>query len=240
MRKRKLTRLGKLVLSVMAVCLAFGILFLIKPFMNRSSPVSQQTAGSAAVTAAPEDNAEYESKKQINSDYIGHLRFESGLIDQDVVQSGDNEKYLNLSWDLKQDTQGAAFMDYRNILSDQNLIIYGHYVYYDVTKMFSPLEQLTDQKNYEANKYISLELGDETRKYVVTDVFYYEMDNESLEYYYTAYGSDYFTEYYAAVKEKDFYDTGESLTPDDHWISLQTCVRDHDELREIVLARQIS
>lgn len=107
--------------------------------------------------------------------------------------------------------------------------------------MFTPLENLMDQNNYEANKYIDISFSStDKRKYVITDVFYYQMQSETLKYYKVNYDSDYFAQYYSAVKEADFYDTGESLTMDDHWISLQTCVRNHDELREIVLAKQVN
>jgi hypothetical protein len=71
------------------------------------------------------------------------------------------------------------------------MIIYGHYVYYDGTKMFTPLENLMDQNNceannYEANKYIDISFSStDKRKYVITDVFYYQMQSETLKYYNT-------------------------------------------------------
>lgn len=243
----RLTKYAKVLISLTAGCLILGALYYMKPIQlvqPKASPsATAETAASASASQAPVDDHEktYEANKQINPDYVGELAFDSGLVDQNVVQAADNEKYLTLSWDLKDSTSGAAFMDYRNTMDDQNLIIYGHYVYRDVTMMFSPLEQLKDQKNYEANKYIELKLGNnETRKYLITDVFLYTMDDQSLEYYYTNYGEDYFKEYYAAVKKADYYDTGETLSYSDKWLSLQTCVRDHDEQREIVLAKQVT
>lgn len=125
-------------------------------------------------------------------------------------------------------------------MSDQNLIIYGHFVYADESLMFGPLTQLKEESAYEANKTITLSLENETREYLITDVFYYVMDSETLQYYYTTYDADYFKTYYAAVKDADFYDTGESLTADDHWLTLQTCVRNRDDLRLIVLAKQVN
>ena len=55
---------------------------------------------------------------------------------------------------------GSIFMDYRNVLSDQNLIIYGHYfsTLYDKdvdrVKAFTPLEKLLDESNYKKNSKI--------------------------------------------------------------------------------------
>lgn len=247
MKKKKLTTFGKTLFALLIVAAIAIVLVLVKPWDRFKSAAPIETAeasasasASAAPTVDPSQTADYQSRKNTNPDYVGELAFESGLVDQNVVQSTDNDKYLNLSWDLQTSTHGAAFMDYRNTMDDQNLIIYGHFVYLDESLMFSPLHQLKDQANYEANKYIDLKLEDTTRKYLVTDVFYYEMDNENLMYYYTAYSSDYFNTYYTNVKAADFYDTGESLTMDDHWLTLQTCVRDRDDLRLIVLAKEVT
>lgn len=196
------------------------------------------TAAVATPAATPEEPV-YAERKAVNPDYVGELMVGDSLVHENVVQASDNEKYLQQSWDLQKTTQGAAFLDYRNTLEDQNLIIYGHYVYYDASKMFTPLEKLYDQENYEANKNITLTLNGETRNYLITDVFYYIMDDDTLMYFNTSYDPNYFKTYYEAVKDADFYDTGESLTFEDHWLTLQTCVRDHDELREIILAKQV-
>ena len=213
---------------------------------KKAAPAASATATAAATPAStptPSVSAsadpDYAERKAVNPDYVGHLTVGDNLVDQNIVQAADNEKYLHQSWDLQTTTQGAAFMDYRNTLDDQNIIIYGHYVYYDATKMFTPLEKLYQQDNYAANKNITLTLDGEVRNYVITDVYYYIMDDDTLMYFNTSYDPQYFKTYYAAVKDADFYDTGENLTMDDHWLTLQTCVRDHDELREIVLAKQV-
>lgn len=194
---------------------------------------------SATATAVVHDPT-YESRKAVNEEYVGELTVGDSLVHENVVQGKDNEQYLNEAWDHTASTHGAAFMDYRNTLDDQNIIIYGHYVYHDTSKMFTPLEKLTDRSNYEANKNITLTLDGVTRNYLITDVYYYVMNDNTMMYYNTSYDAEYFKVYYAAVKSADFYDTGEKLTLDDHWLTLQTCVRDHDELREIVLARQVN
>jgi SrtB family sortase len=250
MKNKKLTKNGKIIAALIAAALIItaiwmaGPLFSPKPTASAEPTAEETETPSPTPTATPEDTSfakEYNDNKQINPEYIGKLEFESGLVVQNLTQTSDNEKYLNTAWDTTVNNEGAAFMDYRNTLSDQNMIIYGHYVYYDGTKMFTPLENLMDQNNYEANKYIDISFSStDKRKYVITDVFYYQMQSETLKYYKVNYDSDFFAQYYSAVKEADFYDTGETLTMDDHWISLQTCVRNHDELREIVLAKQVN
>jgi sortase B len=249
MKNEKRIYIVKTVIYVMLSALA-GILVC---WYLQSQPVNVPAAATdiptvtpaATPTALPENTADaqqtadYAARKTINPDYVGELVFDSGLIDQNVVKGTDNQKYLTLTWDLKDDSSGSAFMDSENSLDDQNVIIYGHYVYRDITKMFSPLHDLKDQKNYEADKDISLKLGNKTMKYEVTDVFYYTMNDKDLAFYMPNYTEEYFNLYYAKVKTLDFYDTGKSLSYSDHWLTLQTYVRDRDDLRLIVLAKLI-
>ncbi|NCB33158.1 MAG: class B sortase [Erysipelotrichia bacterium] len=243
---RHLSFFGRIAFMAL-IAMAAGIaLLIIRPWdrfysgtAGAAAESSESPAAESADSSPSAKTSEYAANKAVNSDYVGHLAFESGLVDQNVVQSADNEKYLNLSWDLQSSTHGAAFMDCRNTQDDQNLIVYGHFVYLDESLMFSPLHQLKEESSYEANEIIKFQFENETRKYLVTDVFYYEMDSDTLQYYYTAYDPDYFRLYYQSVKAADFYDTGETLTLDDRWITLQTCVRDRDDLRLIVLAKQI-
>lgn len=216
---------------------------------DAASSVSAASKGASTVqpvteepTVAPEltdEEVSYEEKKAINPDYVGHLYFESGLIDQLVVQSDDNEKYLDTDFEGNYYSSGNVFMDYRNTLMDENIIIYGHYVYADESKMFSPLHQLEDEANYEANKYLYFALDNEVRKYEVADVYDYEMGLESLEYFHTEYTSDELNAYLNNVHEAEFYHTGVEITNLDHFLTLQTCVRDRDDLRLIVIAKQV-
>ncbi len=240
--KKKLTKAGKILLAVLIVLVLLIVTLITKPWnlFTKDDTGTPTAAPSSMPSASAVTDTSYAENIAVNPEYIGHLKFDSGLLDQNVVQADDNEKYLSLAWDLAESTHGAAFLDYRNTLDDQNLIIYGHFVYADESLMFGPLTQLNEEANYEANKTFTLSLENETREYLITDVFYYVMDSETLQYYYTYYDEDYFNTYYAAVKEADFYDTGESLTMDDHWISLQTCVRNRDDLRLIVLAKEVN
>lgn len=182
---------------------------------------------------------DWESKHKMNKEFIGNIKFESNLINHEIVQTDNNEKYLGLSWDLQQESQGAIFMDYRNQLDDQNLILYGHYVYKDENAMFGPLHQLTNLENYEENKYIELELENEKRKYEVAYVYYYEMGNPLMEYYHTNYDEKYFEVYKSQMISNSFYDSQVSIESNDNILTLQTCVKNRDDLRLIVVAKQI-
>lgn len=180
----------------------------------------------------------HQSLREINDDFVGIVRI-GNLIEEKVVQSDDNKEYLRLDFEKNYYRKGTVFMDYRNTLDDQNIILYGHYVYYDETSMFSPLHQLKEEENYEANQWIELELENEIRTYQIVAVFYYDLEAVMPQYFHTVYSEDVFAKYLQDIQNAEFYDTGADISSESRLLSLQTCVRNRDDLRLIVLAKQI-
>ena len=156
---------------------------------------------------------------------------------------------------------GSIFMDYECSLDSKNIVLYGHYVYssYEVLDddgnkldnsklMFAPLSKLIDENNYEANKYVSLVLEDEVRTYEVVSVFYCNLvkDGEDyypedyMEYYLSEFTDEYFDKYKEKIKSLEFYDTGVDFSNSDNLLTLQTCVENREDLREIVLCKEVS
>lgn len=194
----------------------------------------------------------------INDDYIGQLTFESGIIDLPVVQSqledvyAAYDEYLRTAWDtMEHDEEGSIFMDPNvNHETDQNIIIYGHYVYPfldpEQTHKFSPLHLLKDQSNYETNKNIKLLLKDEIREYEVAYVYYATIITDEngqyseVNYMLPNYEVEEFSDYVSAIKGLEFYETGVEITDDDHLLTLQTCVENRSDLRLIIVAKEIN
>lgn len=252
------------ILSILLV-IAIGILFfMMGQNPNDSDVVDPKPQDPNGEVVKPNSNTEEEGFTQqdwndnhaINSDYIGQLYFESGLFEFPVVQGASNDTYISTDWQTMQYfIEGSIFMDYRNYyegeFEDQNLIIYGHYVYADETHMFGPLHYLKEEKKYEENKYINLHLKDELRRYEIAHVYYCELvddgegnflyTRDDMRYYLTDFKEDpaYFETYLKAIKDAEFYETGNDIEIDDRLLTLQTCVRDHDELRLIVVAKEI-
>ena len=187
---------------------------------------------------------------------------ENGRLVTDPEGYTGNEVYIWTYWKTGEydynDHGGSTFMDYRNFLSDQNIIIYGHHfsVWNDETrsKAFTPLEKMLEKENYEANKYVTMVLEHEIRKYVVASVFIYDAydpdHQDNLQFYRTNYAyndytnetdPDYFANYIAKLKEVELYDTGVELSDNDKTVSLQTCISGHTgELFEILVLKELS
>lgn len=207
----------------------------------------------------------WKNNHEKNNDYVGQLIFDSGLIDVPIVQGESNDTYLRTDWEtLQADEEGSIFLDYFNSIDDKNLVVYGHFVYpiYDKerTHKFTPLEKLLKKENYEQNKTLHFVLENEIREYEVVLVYYCELEAENGEYIYTRddmqyywtnqgeeyYNSDfrsinekYFKDYIKAATKAQLYQIDNSFDFSDQFLTLQTCVENHNELREIVLCKEV-
>lgn len=150
---------------------------------------------------------------------------------------------------------GSVFMDYRNTPFDQNLIIYGHHfsekggLDNDRVKGFSALDKLMEEENYEENKIIHLVFENEIREYVVASVFIYNAENDyELQFYRTeldltydnAPDPEYEERYLKNIKDMALYDTDVEINKGDKLLTLQTCIDNEKDLREIVVAKEVN
>ena len=184
----------------------------------------------------------YDAYKAINADYAGFFTMENGSIHEPCVFALDDSwEPLKLDLEGKEDSQGTVTVDFENSreLDDQNITLYGHYVYYDENAKFTPLEKLLEEENYEAYKNFSFQTRDEIRNYTVAYVYYYHMETDKNIPYYVANLGEAYAYYFDYLEEAKLYDTGIHLSCDDEIMTLQTCVRNHDELREIIVAKRV-
>lgn len=251
----KKTNKKKILAIILVGCLIiigiFGILYF-RPKEEVEIPVIDDTEEKIEDTITYSDEYYrnfYKSQKEINEDYVGQIFFQSGLITEPFVQGDSNFTYLRTDWvSGEYDVEGSNFMDYENTLDDQNIVIYGHYVFESLdptlTHKFTPLEKLLTSDNYEDNKTIYLLLEDEIREYEIASVSYIELvkdgdyyyTNEDEQYYLTNFSKDYFETYHYRIKQLEQYKTGLDFTFGDKLLTLQTCTRSREDLREIVIA----
>lgn len=189
-----------------------------------------------------------------NQDVQGVLYFPSGLVHKTVLKGTDNNYYLYHNWQNgADDPVGSATMDAWNNIDrdDMNTIIYGHFVYpsysTDRTLAFTRLDELLDQANYEANKYVCLVTANDIRYYQVARVFNCPLETingvsypvDDLQYNLETYYSDYFDDYMNASKNIQLYDTGVDIEYGDRLLTLQTCLNNNDVEREVVLCKEL-
>ena len=93
-------------------------------------------------------NVDFNSLISTNPDTVAYIIVEDTNISYPVVQTDNNDFYLNHNFNKDYSQKGAIFADYRNDFNNMSLntIIYGHHRL-DNT-MFGPLDTLFTEKNY--------------------------------------------------------------------------------------------
>lgn len=175
-----------------------------------------------------------------------------------------NDVYIWTNWkDMTYDYNiegGSVFMDYRNSLDDQNVIIYGHHFSKsagndpDRNKAFTPLENALNADNVDDYRTLRLILDNETRYYELAYVYNYDVTNEfynkNCQYYRTNYNYNefidnpdegYYQTYIDSLEKVKLYDTGVKLETSDKTLTLQTCISGHDgEIFEVCVYKLVN
>lgn len=104
----------------------------------------------------------------INPDFYCWIRVSHTNIDYPVVQTTDNDYYLNITFEGKRNKSGAIFTDFRNsrdINENYNTVIYGHNMLNNA--MFQPLIDFGMRIDYFRDGVIELSVEDA--------IYYYEV-----------------------------------------------------------------
>lgn len=88
---------------------------------------------------------------RVNRDVLGWITIPDTVLSYPVVQTGDNDFYLNHSWDRADSSVGAVFMETKCSpdFTDFNTILYGHRM--NDGSMFGSLKHYKKQAYYEAH-----------------------------------------------------------------------------------------
>lgn len=165
-------------------------------------------------------------------DVVGWIDFENEEISYPILYSGDNEKYLDHSYNGESLKSGSIFLDGESStdLSDPHTLIYGHNMR-DLS-MFGRLKYYaSDPQYYAEHPYFDIYVGDRVYRYRVFACE--EVEDSDLVYY--VYGKDpeNLKELIALLYERSYYPAEEQVTPSDHIVTLSTCT-ESDEKRIIV------
>ena len=184
----------------------------------------------------------WDALKKENSDFIGYLKFESGLLETPVVQGQDNDEYLLKSFEGKYDTQGVPFMDAMASKYSTNITIYGHNVYYDADAKFSPLERLAYDDTVKDNQTVLFYLDDEYRKYQVIAVLYITSEEEEeIDYAQSAFITNrQKNEWIQFMMRKNMIHSETNPSIFDNYLTLQTCRKWNDNEHLLVICREIN
>ena len=173
-----------------------------------------------------------------NSDFVGWIRFDSDLVNLPFVHSGD-DFYLKHNFVKDYSTSGTIYMNGNQNVESRNITLYGHYVYANEKAMFTPLDKLRKDENYEANKVFRLYLENEIRTYHVAAVIQYDIRQGGWIFDAPDYSEDEWHAFLKYAQTHALYETSEPISDNANYVTLQTCIRGSDTLRTIVLGKEV-
>jgi len=175
--------------------------------------------------------------KKINKDTIGWLKINNSSINYPIVQTTNNEYYLDHSFDHKINLNGWLFLDYRsdpNNLSRNN-VIYGHSGNYYV--MFGSLYQT--MKDYWLKNPNNHKITFNTSSNHTWQIFSIYVINSTNDYIQHSFKTDEeYLNFLNKMKSRSIYDFGQTLSVNDKILTLSTCYKDSGR-RLVVQAKLI-
>lgn len=187
---------------------------------------------------------EYETLYNKNRSLIGWLKIDDTNIDYPVMQTANNEYYLDHNYSQEYDKNGSLFLDKDCdvVHRSTNLIIYGHHM--KSGKMFGNLNKYSSEDYCKSHSTIQFDTIYEKGTYEVMYVFrsrIYNEDEVVFKYY----------QFLDAASEKEFesnmqemaalslYDTGVTASYGDELLTLSTCDNSETDGRFVVVAKRV-
>ncbi len=188
---------------------------------------------------------EYKNLLITNKKLIGWLKIDDTNIDYPVMQTTDNEYYLNHNTEQEYDINGAIFMDKDcDVLKPStNYILYGHHMVNG--KMFGKLYLYQKESYFKEHQYISFDTIYEKGTYQVMYVFPAKVYKETdivFKYYQfiDANSAQEFDSYMQEMADMSLYDTGVTAQYGDQLLTLSTCDNQSTNGRFVVVAKKIA
>ncbi len=192
----------------------------------------------------PEVLHKYEDLYNQNKSLIGWVKIADTVIDYPVMQTVNNEYYLDHNFHQEYDRNGSIFLDASCSIYPRstNLIIYGHHM--KSGKMFGSLQSYQSESYYKEHKYIEFDTIYETGTYEVMFVFrdkVYSQEDVNFKYYefIDANSEEEFNSYMDEMAAASYYDTGVIAEYGDSLLTLSTCDYQQDNGRFVVVARRV-
>lgn len=174
----------------------------------------------------------FERLKELNHETVGWISIEQLGIEYPIVQTTNNDYYLNHMFDGTENESGAIMLNFDNAsdFTDQNNIVYGHTL--KDSSMFGPLKRLLKETDNIQNFVIYT--PQETIEYEIIVVSEVEKTNHI---YQTIFAEEGFSQCMESLQTtaKYFVDIGD--TSPDRFITLSTCKGDR---RIVVVARPVT
>ncbi len=180
-----------------------------------------------------------------NNEFAGYLEAPGINMSLPVVQTTDDEAYLNKNFYGKSTKYGCPFVSYLNRLEplDYNTVIFGHHM--NDHTIFGALDNYKTLAGYKKSPTIAFNTlyRDYTWKVFavfITNAVAQDDNGYVFNYYFTALPTnEQKAAYLNELKQRSLYDTGVDVQPGDPLLTLSTCSHEFDDARLVVVARLV-
>ena len=217
---------------------------------NNLADLKDETTG-YTVTLTGEENKDkppilkkYETLYNKNKRLIGWLKIDDTNIDYPVMQTVNNEYYLDHNYNQEYDKNGSLFLDKDcdAAFPNTNMIIYGHHM--KSGKMFGNLNYYSKESYFKEHPQIQFDTIYEEGLYDVMYVFRSRIysEEEVIFKYYQFFDVTSADEFYSNMEEManlSLYDTGVTANYGDKLITLSTCDSSEEDGRFVVVAKKV-
>ena len=256
---KKAQRRRSILLSVLGLCVVFSVGYLIYyysyyekndiEYSELSTLVKEDSGGTVEINYTEKQDKppilkKYETLYNKNRKLIGWLKIEGCDIDYPVMQTSNNEYYLDHNYNQQYDKNGSLFLDKDcdAAFPNDNMIIYGHHM--KSGKMFGNLNYYSKESFWEDNKEFTFDTIYETGTYAVMYVFRSKIYSEEeivFKYYQfiDATSENEFNSNMEEMANMSLYDTGVTASYGDRLITLSTCDSSEEDGRFVVVAKKI-
>ena len=192
----------------------------------------------------PDILKDYEDVYQLNQRLVGWIKIDGTSVDYPVLQTENNDYYLNHNFDQQEDNNGSIFLDSQCSIwpRSQNLILYGHNM--KSGKMFGSLKKYKSEDFYKKHSTFQFDTIYEKGTYVIVCVFNEVIHDETevaFRYYQfiNANSAEEFNSYINEMKAMSMYETGNNAEFGDSLLTLSTCDYTKNSDRFVVVAKKI-
>ena len=180
-----------------------------------------------------------------NKSLIGWIKIDDTNIDYPVMQTVNNEYYLDHNYNQQYDKNGSIFLDKDCDITNPgtNMIIYGHHM--KSGKMFGNLKLYSNKDYYDKHPIIQFDTIYEEGRYQIMYVFRSRIYNEDeivFKYYQflDVATPEEFDSNMSEMAKISLYDTGVTAKYGDKLITLSTCDNSEQDGRFVVVAKKIN
>lgn len=209
--------------KVAVVSIIICLLIIMIPDKPKETPKIEQKVTNVKATDINTTATVKEEKK--NEDEKFTLSIDNLIKNEKVMQTTDNEFYMNHNDQKENFIGGSLFVDYRiNLANTRKIIIYGH----SSSTVDIPFTKLLGYKKQSfliSHPNIELTYKDKKEIYQIFTIMLLKED-----YFYTrlALDDEKFIKHLEELKKKSIYDTGINIENTNKILILQTCSQDED------------